>query len=198
MTADEPDNLAAVVYRLAGDHAALAARVTEVEDRVDEIGSVLDDLEAAAATAATPVDTISTIAPDLAPTEPSDDGPAAVEAGLDLRRLVDWVRENIALLIERKLPQTGGPPYWCRKWWMHPEAIARFEALRRSWAEAVTSGEGNAMVVFFEHLDLQLGVLCAGYGPFSGCTRGHAPAATTLGHDDPDDSYFRDFEQICG
>ncbi len=190
MTDAEPD-LVAVVFRLAGDQAALAVRVTEVEDRVDEYGSVLDDLEAAAASPAL----FDVGSPEQPVAEPAGEAPP-VETGLDLRRLVDWVRENVALLIERKIPQTGAAPYWCRKWWMHPEAIARFEALRRSWAEAVTAGEGNAMVVYFEHLDLQLGVLCADQGPFSGCKGGHASAAVSaLGHDDPGESYFRDFEQ---
>jgi hypothetical protein len=54
---------------------------------------------------------------------------------------------------------------------MHPEAIARFEAARRCWAEAVTA-DGAAMVVYFEHLDAMLGVLCADNGPFCSCTNG--------------------------
>jgi hypothetical protein len=48
-----------------------------------------------------------------------------------MRGLVRWVGDNVAALLERKMPQSGGWPYWCRSWWMHPEAITRFEAARR-------------------------------------------------------------------
>jgi hypothetical protein len=129
------------------------------------------------------------------PASPDDDITMA-DDGLAMRRLVAWVRDNIALLLERKIPQTSGWPYWCRKWWLHPEAIARFEALRRSWAEAII-GDGNAMVVYFEHLDAMLTPLCGENGPFCGCTKGQHrddTSARPLGQDDPDENYFAEFE----
>ena len=47
-------------------------------------------------------------------------GPAAAgerkPAGLGMRELVAWVGDNVAALLERKIPQTGGAPYWCRRW----------------------------------------------------------------------------------
>jgi hypothetical protein len=101
----------------------------------------------------------------------------------------------VAALLERKLPQSGGWRYWCRRWWMHPEAIARFEAARRCWAEAVTA-DGAAMVVYFEHLDAMLAVLCAENGPFCGCTNGQHRAdqsetgARILGQDWPPEEYY--------
>jgi hypothetical protein len=207
---DEPESahwrdqeLVVMVARQTGDHAALAERVTELEDRVEEIASALDDVEDAFVPGPPPAHATGPTATGAAPsgTETRDAGPQAegeeAEVGLDMRRLVGWVRDNVALLLERKVPQTGGYPYWCRKWWMHPEAIARFEAARRSWAEAVTAGEGNAMVVYFEHLDHQLGVLCGESGPFCGCKGGvhrDSGGATALGHDEPDESYFLDYE----
>lgn len=122
------------------------------------------------------------------------DEAAESEEGLDMRLLVDWVREHIALLIERKVPQTGGHPHWCRKWWQHPEAIARFESTRRAWVEAVTAG-GGAMVIWFEHLDHQLAVLCAETGPFANCARRHAERLLVIDQDDPDDAYFDALER---
>jgi Domain of unknown function (DUF4913) len=184
--------VAAMVGRLAGDHAGLSARVTELEDRVESIAGAFDDIESLLdsppPSAATPLD-----AP--APSPDGQDAAADADVGLDMRRLVAWVRDNVALLLERKIPQTGGYPYWCRKWWLHPEAIARFEAARRSWVEAVGEATGNAMVVYFEHLDHQLNVLCGESGPFCGCLGGeHRATVHALGQDDPGESYFLEFE----
>jgi hypothetical protein len=182
-----------MLARLAGDQAALAHRVTAVEDKVEDLAGVFDDIEAV-------LDQHTTApAPPATPAQTGPSGPdesAVAEDGLDMRHLVAWVRDNIALLLERKIPQTSGWPYWCRRWWLHPEAIARFEALRRSWAEAVIS-DGNAMAVYFEHLDAMLGVLCGENGPFCGCTKGQHrddTSARPLGQDDPDESYFTELE----
>jgi hypothetical protein len=192
----DPRALSAMLAQLLGNQAALAHRITATEDKVEDISAAFDDIEAILDDRADP--TTPQPATTAGPTSPagSDDAPAA-ETGLDMRRLVAWVRDNIALLLERKIPQTSGYPYWCRKWWLHPEAIARFEALRRAWAEAVVS-DGNAMVVYFEHLDAMLGVLCGENGPFCGCVKGehrNDASARALGHDDPEESYFTEFEQ---
>lgn len=186
----------AMVYGLAGEVAAFSPRLTALEDRVEDIAGALDLIESVLNTSPAPRPDLGADEP-TAPTAPAGgpDPGQQPEVGLDMRRLVAWVRDNIALLLERKIPQTGGFPYWCRKWWLHPEAIARFEAARRSWAEAVTAGDGNAMVVWFEHLDHQLGVLCAEYGPFCGCVGGHKTSrSTALGQDEPDEAYFTDFD----
>lgn len=190
--------LTAQVYKLTADLTAQAARLAVVEERVEDHAMAFDDIETAGQIAAGGAATGTT--PDS-----DDGGPAGVDGasgeggepapGLDMRRLVDWVRDNVALLLERKVPQTGAPPYWCTSWWLHPEAIARFEAARRTWVEAVSTA-GAAMVVYFEHLDHQLAVLCGESGPFCRCSRGHSPQSLALGQDEPDESYFLAFDQI--
>lgn len=187
--------------RLSGELAAVARRVTLVEDRGEDHAGALDSHEA---TLSAIVELLAALQPPPPPIGADPDGPEPDPEdqppneydGLDMRRLVAWVRDNVALLVERKIPQIGGAPFWCRQWWMHPEAIARFEAARRSWAEAVSAGEGNAMVVYFEHLDAMLGVLCAENGPFCGCRGEHSSgsAARPLGQDDPAEDYFLEFE----
>lgn len=180
--------LRAMYHRLYGDHAALAARLRQVEDQVTDCAVVLDEisdaLEEAARTAGGADDVVAAAAA-------SEDGED--EGGLDLPRLVAWVRVNVADLLQRRIPQTGGYPYWCRSWWMHPEAVVRFEAARLSWEEAVAAGPGSALAVYFEHLDHQLAQLMADNGPFSGCTGGnhgdHSQAAL-LGQVTPPLSYY--------
>ena len=175
-------------------------RLVAVEQRVEDVAQVLDDLEGLLQqlllTAADPAGTEDTAAdtarddhaaPDV--DEPGDENDGG---GLDMRTLVAWVRDNIALLIERKMPQSGGWPHWCPMWWLHPEAIARFEALRRAWLDAIAESGGSGLVVYFEHVDLQLATLCADNGPFSGCIGRHNPAgpAQRLGHLEPDEGYY--------
>ena len=115
-----------------------------------------------------------------------------------MRELVPWVRDHIALLLERRIMQTGGAPHWCRQWWMHPEAIARFDALRRSWLEAVTVAEGSALAVYYEHVDMHLAVLTSDSGPFASCRDGHRSEddVKPLGQVDPPATYFVDLDAL--
>jgi hypothetical protein len=194
--------LVALVCRLVGDVDSHAARLSRVEERTDSLAGFVDRFEETFTGLGTDTDTGgSALAPD--PADPADTAsPAAAPGedeqptGLDMRLLVAWVGDNVAALLERKIPQTGGTPYWCRRWWLHPEAIARFEATRRCWAEAVV-GEGAAMVVYFEHLDAMLAALCGENGPFCGCVGGQhndTGISAALGQDDPDKGYYRSFE----
>ena len=205
-TAAADHELVALVCRLVGDLDAHAARLARVEERTDSLAGFVDQFEetfapggpapglvddpATVAASATGEATAAATGPAAAPG--NDDQPA----GLDMRELVAWVDDNVAALLERKIPQTGGAPYWCRRWWLHPEAIARFEAARRCWVEAV-AGEGAAMVVYFEHLDAMLAALCGENGPFCGCVGGQhndTAISTPLGQDEPDEDYYRSFE----
>lgn len=207
----EVRELTRLVMRLAADTAPLKNRLAHVEDRQEVLAVAIDDVEQLLdieiplpdGPGRYPDDTTSEQTPpadDHEHAAGTDDEELAEEPGLDMRRLVAWVRDNVALLLERKVPQTGGAPMWCRSWWLHPEAIARFEAARRSWAEAVAEPTGNALAVYFEHLDHQLGVLCSETGPFHRCKGGErhtdpsTDSAAVLGQAEPDEWFFLDFE----
>ncbi len=220
-TAPDPDPRDAAADDVRADVASggpvpdqAMARLTVLEDRVEDLAGGFDAFEAtlhrylltapASASPGTPVPAAGEN--DAAAAGDGDDGDRDGDGdgdvtGLDMRVLVGWVRDNIALLLERRMPQSGGWPHWCQKWWLHPEAIARFEAVRRVWLDAVGQPTGAGLVVYFEHLDQQLAVLCGENGPFSGCTGGqHQPFTTArvLGQIDPDESYFRDLESGAG
>ena len=202
-TGNADHELVALVCRLVGDVDSHAARLARVEERTDSLAGFVDRFEETFTELGTDTDTGgSAVFPDPAADPADTAGPAAPPggdeqpAGLDLRELVAWVGDNVAALVERKIPQTGGAPYWCRRWWLHPEAIARFEAARRCWVEAV-AGEGAAMVVYFEHLDAMLAALCGENGPFCGCVGGQhndTAISTPLGQDEPDEDYYGSFE----
>jgi hypothetical protein len=188
---DREGQLIALVMKLSGDVAELSARVGEQETETAGVLDLLDQIEAQTPTTApaTEQDTEPGASDDADRDEPP--------SPLDLRGLVAWVRENVALVLERKIPQSTGPS-WCRRWWLHPEALVRFNAARESWLEACVS-DGNAKVVYLEHLDHQLGALMAADGPFSSCTvdrhREGPIDSRLLGHVEPGEDYYRAFEQ---
>lgn len=195
----EPDRafVMASLAKLGGDQAEATARLSAAEDRLEDLAIALDGIEDAAAAATAGASVVSPGSENDADRPDPADSDDAGNSGLDMAELVAWVRDHVALLLERKLPQTGTPPHWCRRWWLHAEAIARFEAARRCWAEAVT-GEGSAMVVYFEHLDHQLAALMGEGGPFTGCTGGEHRhgAVAVLGHDEPDPAYFAQLQLL--
>ncbi|MBN9757822.1 hypothetical protein Ae406Ps2_6251c [Pseudonocardia sp. Ae406_Ps2] len=154
----------AALTQLRTENATLTARLGELDHRVENIEGAFDAIEDA------PPDT-----------------------GLDMRELVPWVRDHIAQLLERRLPQNKGRLRWCRSWWLHPEAIARFDALHRSWTEAIDASRGNALATYYDHLDRQLATLMDEHGPFSACEGGHHGTerfVTKLGQLDPPAEYF--------
>ena len=122
---------------------------------------------------------------------------AGKQAGLDMRELVAWVGDNVAALLERKIPQTGGAPYWCRRWWLHPEAIARFEAARRCWVDA-RRRRGRRAASSTSSTSTPCSPPYAGEnGPFCGCVGGQhndTGISTPLGQDEPDEDYYRSVE----
>jgi hypothetical protein len=200
--------------RLEADLRRHLSRLVEVEERVEEHAGALDSIETAASELAASAHTLNGAGgADAAgardPNRRKGENRAAREP-LPLRRLIEWVRANVADIIERRTPQTSGAPYWCRQWWRHPEAIVRFQAAHRCWHEAVSS-PGSAMVIYLEHLDHQLAQLSAEHGPFSGCVGGAhrdtrragarsgpgmgGAGPSPLGQEDPPEEFFADFER---
>ena len=121
--------------------------------------------------------------------QPADDGttvadqdrpdPGPAEQQLDLDRLVHWVHRHVAAVIARPL---RGEVRWCPRWWEHPEAIFRFEALRRAWTELAPE-PGIAMSVWIrDHLDPCLRELLAPLGPFADCSHNERFPSTTTEH----------------
>ena len=163
---DAPAGPPVDLNHLAREVTGLGPRLIAVESKVESMAGVFDDLEGLA-------DLLTDVLPGQSPAgsgEPGDRGGEEEdeEPGLDMRVLVDWVGANVADLLERRVPQTDGFPNWCPQWWQHPEAITRFEALRRMWTVSVAD-PGGAMAVYFTYLDQMLAILCSDHGPFSGC-----------------------------
>jgi len=194
-----------IIRDLTDDVAALLERLRTLEADHDELTKALDEVETQArAHAADPpaAHEIAMAAGDRPPAGPSagedpqTEEPLTPPEPLDMRQLLAWVGNNLALVVERKIAQSQAPN-WCPQWWLHSEAIARFEAVRRAWLEAVAS-PGAAMVVYFEHLDHELDVLMGPVGTFASCrNRVHTEAPLSkrvLGQDEPPEEYFQAYD----
>lgn len=87
--------------------------------------------------------------------------------------LAEWVEQTL-LIMEYPARQGGS---FCAQWWLHPEAVARFKALRWQYYKSMEEGDisswwithwdGHAKALF----DPQTGV-------FRDCSAMHRPAET--------------------
>lgn len=81
-----------------------------------------------------------------------------------------FVNDYLAQLIRRP---TSNSWCWCPRWWEHAEAIARLEALWRSWESLRLDGTTGMSVWFRDHLEPHLGMLTdIDRSPFSECHNG--------------------------
>lgn len=100
-------------------------------------------------------------------------------AGIDGERLIDWVHRCVTAVIARPL---RGDYAWCPRWWDHPEAVFRFEALYRAWTELAPE-PGTAMSVWIrDHLDPCLRELLNPSGPFVDCAHSERQRASNSDH----------------
>ncbi|GAA5054130.1 DUF4913 domain-containing protein [Nocardia callitridis] len=113
--------------------------------------------------------------------------------------VADFV-ENYLTMVYRRQVTDVGDTVWCPEWWRHAEAIARLEALWRSWEYLRGYRETGHSVWFLDHADRHMEVLFSPRGPFQYCSvrHGHkdmlAPLPVTPPpHDlftDPEGSHF--------
>lgn len=150
------------------------------DDRLDELTSRVHALETWRAHHTDLLDELLNGTPTSGP-EPSTVDSS--DHDLDIAALIPWVHDVVTSMIARPL---RGESVWCPLWWEHPEAIFRFEALRRAWAELAPE-PGAAMSVWIrDHLDPCLRELLSPTGPFADCrpsersrgTAGHNPVPT--------------------
>lgn len=91
-----------------------------------------------------------------------------------------WVTEMFGPIIRR--PRVGQGWRWCPQWWQHPEAVARLEALWRSWEYLRLDGTTGMSVWWRDHCDPHLAALTdRERSPFAQCSesKGH------VGEDEP-------------
>ncbi|MEV1026652.1 DUF4913 domain-containing protein [Streptomyces sp. NPDC050264] len=91
----------------------------------------------------------------------------------ELAALTNWVHHLLVPVYGREV-STSHP--WCRKWYEHPEAVARLHALWLAWQQLtdVEAGLTGPSTWHRDHLDPTLLQLRAPDGPFGACTTSSA------------------------
>jgi Domain of unknown function (DUF4913) len=89
--------------------------------------------------------------------------------------LAAWVEQIFAPMIERRV-DLGRGRTWCARWWDHPEAAVRLDALRLAWYELTAPDQAGGdpgagySAWWINHVDPHLITLLDGdTGPMSGC-----------------------------
>jgi hypothetical protein len=83
------------------------------------------------------------------------------------KNLVDWLEDYFFEMVRRRL---GGQMTWCAKWWLHPEAISRLDALWLSWEFLKDDGALGMSNWWLSHVDPHMSVLMSrDNGPFASC-----------------------------
>ncbi|GAC85220.1 hypothetical protein GP2_031_00320 [Gordonia paraffinivorans NBRC 108238] len=125
------------------------------------------------------------------------DGEAADEAAApepEFTSVYEFVETHLVYLYARKVAHKQDRR-WCPRWFEHPEAVSRLEALWRAY-ESLRLDPGTGMSVWWrDHADHHMSALFATDGPFEGCSvdRGHSPdlTAESLPTEEMDDLNLR-------
>jgi Domain of unknown function (DUF4913) len=112
--------------------------------------------------------------------------PAAAPASLEPRfeNLVAWVAGYFAPTFGR-LGRNSATSRWCARWWDHPEAVLRLDALWCSWETAEATPGRDLSDWIRLHLDPNVAVLASPDGPFAACTADHHAPDVPLASEAP-------------
>jgi len=98
--------------------------------------------------------------------------------------LESWVHEFFVLTFGRNDERAR----WCARWWDHPEAVMRLDALWRTWEVASLDPVRGIADWISAYLDPNLAILLGPGGPFASCTaERHEPAPVLAVSPPPDD-----------
>lgn len=106
----------------------------------------------------------------------------------------EFVREFLIVTYRREVSPKGDYR-WDSRWWMHPEAVARLDALWRTWEHFRNDGATGMSVWWRDHADHHMGVLLSSAGPFAK-TSGTTEPGDPLPYTAPPPGLFVDVRTI--
>ena len=112
---------------------------------------------------------------DVALNASVDETPAEDAPSLRFANVAEFVEVYLSRIYTRETTAQG--QRWCPEWWKHGEAIARLEALWRSWEVARLDPGDGASNWWLGHADPHMRVLLSEDGPFRYCKSGVHSAA---------------------
>lgn len=119
--------------------------------------------------------------PEIEPEDPTYEDPdqaQAVEEETDTGDAGSFHGWVMALMAMCERPSRGHHSVFCAKWWLHPEAVARFHALYEEYLKAAGAGEMSSWWV--HHWDAHAKAL---FDPNTGVFRHCSPKMHTDGDD---------------
>lgn len=108
----------------------------------------------------------------------------------------EFVREFLTVTYRREVSPKGAYR-WDPKWWMHPEAVARIDALWRAWEHFRGDGATGMSVWWRDHADHHMSVLLGPSGPF-GRSSGTTDPGDPLPYVAPPPGLFMNTRMIAG
>jgi hypothetical protein len=169
--------------------AELTARLKNVEDDLECLGSVLDDIREGRFHG--PFHGAGAPPPRLGDDSGSgqSSGDDGEPAGPHFGSLLEFVIDGFAPVYCRA---TSPSVRWCPRWWDHAEAIYRLEALWRTWELYRLEPRLGIASWLRDYLDPQLAALTSPGGPFAQCTDDRHSPIKPLRTDYPPEGYFDD------
>lgn len=79
----------------------------------------------------------------------------------------EFVRERLRYMYSRRVGPGNSMFRWSARWWEHPEALARIDALWRAWEHLRLDGATGSSAWWIEHADHHMPILMSPEGPFA-------------------------------
>jgi len=86
--------------------------------------------------------------------------------------VADWVQQYLVVVYARPI-DTSGRFFWCRRWWLHDEALDRLDALWRAWEATRLDGNTGPATWWTTYADPIMTTLLSPTGPFRKCDNAH-------------------------
>lgn len=168
---DTADDSKDAVSDLKDKVAEQRARINGLETHLTEVARIVEEL------VAQPAQTEPQPAPSGEQNGQAADAPPHIltltgeEYHAALAKLAKWVDGYLVPSYIADRPVSPSAP-WCPAWWLHPEAVARLEALWLAFTELADPDKGGLTgrgTWFRDHLDPALQQLRSPLGPFARC-----------------------------
>lgn len=161
---DDPRNAGWQTMAVTEQLATAERTRTRAADTVAQCDSAYLDAQELAAAAAADLEVAIATDADAQPVEPADGGDESAPP-LYYGSTDEFVRDYLRHIYKRKID--GQNAFWSARWWTSDEAIARLEALWRSWEHLRLDPSTGPSVWWRDHADHHMRVLMSNTGPFS-------------------------------
>ncbi len=110
----------------------------------------------------------------------------AGEGGTHYADVYKFVHEFVVHIYARRVSRQNTRFRWCPQWYLHPEAVARLDALWKAFEHLRQDPTLGPSVWWRDHTDPTMQALTAPDGPFAECAEGSHSVPSSLPIERPD------------